>query len=431
MRKVILLAAILLMSKRILAQEYIEEGRKRLNFAKTYFELGSQYSPSFIGKKIGVNNIIQPFENPASLNPYLNIGGLHFWGHADFYISIPLAQIKLNKNDSLNFNYNNSVITGARLMPWAYKDKKLRPFIGASWAVVNLNQSSDNQLLNSSFSKSKILWDAGFVYGKKNFMARIGVNYNPNSEWNFPVSKTNFQSISTSNFNPYFGLVYSYESTRSKKMEKVNKVLNEYPTLSSPTIDATKRGDWFVGIGPSTSFIVSESAYNQAINPFFTSKPISNTFFDIALGYQFNNAGLVAAVSYRTPSFINESFGVKQVITKQSLVFEVFKFLTDYSGFTPYIGMNVGFDNLKFTEESASRNLSINKNIINPGLTFGWDILPGKTQQPFVLRTNLRWFPFEKLNVNDKNFSLNQIEYNVIQAVFYPSRFKKAKQMRD
>jgi outer membrane protein W len=112
-------------------------------------------------------------------------------------------------------------------------------------------------------------------------------------------------------------------------------------------------------------------------------------------------------------------------------VFEVFKFLTDYSGFTPYIGINVGFDNLKFTEESASHSLRLNKNIINPGLTFGWDILPGKTKQPFVLRTNLRWFPFEKLNVNDKRFSLNQIEYNVIQAVFYPSRLRKAKQMRD
>ncbi|MDZ7899141.1 MAG: hypothetical protein U5N85_14100 [Arcicella sp.] len=160
---------------------------------------------------------------------------------------------------------------------------------------------------------------------------------------------------------------------------------------------------------------------------FFTKKPISNTFFDIALGYQFNKAGLVAAISYRNPTFGNESFGVKQVIEKQSVVFEMFKFVTDYSGFTPYVGLNVGFDRLKFTEESASRNLSINKNIINPGLTFGWDILPGKTQQPFVLRTNLRWFPFEKLNVNNKIFSLNQIEYNVIQAVFYPSRFRKAK----
>ena len=431
MRVIILFVIIVIFSNITLAQEYIEEGRKRLNFAKTYFELGSQFSPSFMGKKLIGNNTIQSFENPASLNPYINIGGLHFWGHADFYISIPLTRIKLNKNDSLNFNYNNSVVTGARFMPWAYKDKRIRPFIGASWAVINLNQNIDDQLLKSSFSKNKILIDVGIVYGKKNFMARLGVNYNLNNEWNYPISKTNFQTISTPNFTPYFGLIYSYESTRSKNMEKTNKILNEYATLSSPTMNVTEKGDWFVGIGPSTSFIISESKYNKEMNPFFTSKPISNTFFDIALGYQFNKVGIVTAISYRTPTFKNESFGVKQVLAKQSVTVEAYKFLTDYSGFTPFIGITLGFDNLKFEEKSADRNVNINKNIINPGLIFGWDILPGKTQQPFVLRTNLRWFPFEKINVNDKVFSLNQIEYNVIQAVFYPSRFKKAKQLLD
>ncbi|MDZ7899139.1 MAG: hypothetical protein U5N85_14090 [Arcicella sp.] len=80
MRKLILIAVLIWQSNNIFAQEYVEEGRKRLNFAKTYFELGSQYTPSFIGKKIGANNATQSFENPASLNPYLNIGGLHFWG---------------------------------------------------------------------------------------------------------------------------------------------------------------------------------------------------------------------------------------------------------------------------------------------------------------------------------------------------------------
>jgi hypothetical protein len=431
MRKLLLMAGILLLTNNILSQEYVEEGRKRLNFAKTYFELGSQYTSLFIGKKIGVNNAIQSFENPASLNPFLNIGGLHFWGHADFFISIPLAQIKLNTKDSLSFNYNNSVITGMRIMPWAYKDHKIRPYIGASWAVVNLNQDADSEQFVVNFSDHKILFDVGLVYGKKNLMVRLGVNYNPKNQWNYPISKTNFESINTPKFSPYFGLIYSYESTRSKNMEKINRILNKYPNLSSPTMNATKKGDWFLGIGPSTSFIVSESDYNQGVNPFFAKKAISNIFFDIALGYQFNKAGLVAVVSYRNPTFRNESFGVKQDIEKQSVVFEVFKFLTDYSGFTPYVGLNIGFDRLKFTELSDKNNLSFDKNIVNPGLTFGWDILPGKTQQPFVLRTNLRWFPFEKLNVNDKNFSLNQIEYNVIQAVFYPSRFKKAKLMRD
>ncbi|MDZ7899140.1 MAG: hypothetical protein U5N85_14095 [Arcicella sp.] len=74
-------------------------------------------------------------------------------------------------------------------MPWAYKDKKIRPYMGASWAVVNLNQDAENEQLSSSFSAHKILFDAGLVYGKKNMMIRLGVNYNPNNEWNYPISK--------------------------------------------------------------------------------------------------------------------------------------------------------------------------------------------------------------------------------------------------
>jgi len=77
------------------------------------------------------------------------------------------------------------------------------------------------------------------------------------------------------------------------------------------------------------------------------------------------------------------------------------------------------------------KNISFSENLVTPGLVFGWDILPGKTEQWFVLRTNLRWFPFEKLDINNKSFSLNQIEYNVIQAVIYPSRYKNAKNKRD
>jgi outer membrane protein W len=407
------------------AQEYFKEGKNRLNFAKTYLELGTQYSPTFTGKQI-VGNTVNSYKNSASSTPYLNIGGIHFWGKADFYISIPLAQLALNKNDSNSFRLNQSVVTGARFMPWAYQDNKIRPYIGASWAVVNFKQN-ENQPLHS---KNKLLFDAGLMYGKGSFMTRLGVNFYPSNSWNYPVTESNFQEIKTPNWSANFALIYTFETTRSKNMEQENKRFNQFPTLSKPAMNATKKGDYFIGLGPSSSFMLSRSAYNESNFPYFNQKPISNTYFDVDVGYQFNKAGIVTALSFRNPKFTNEAFGTKQTINKNSIALEAYKFLTDYSGFTPYLGLNIAYDNFEYSEKNNSDNFNKTFSQINPGITFGWDILPGKTEQWFVLRTNLRWYPFSKIDINGRDFSQNQLEYNVIQAVFYPSRYKNAKAKR-
>lgn len=409
------------------AQDYISEGKTRLNFAKTYFELGGQFSPSFTGKRTTQTNSVASFENAASIVPYLNIGGLHFWGHADFYISIPLAQFNLKSDDSTGFQLNQSVVTGARFLPWAYKDAKLRPFIGASWAVVNFKQRTilnENQPL---ISKNKLIIDAGFIYGKGSIMTRLGVNFYLSTKWNYPISPTSFQEIKTPNWSAFFSIIYAFESTRSKNMESENKRLNNYPIVSKPTLNSLKRGDYFIGIGPSSSFMLAKSEYNLSNFPYFNKKPISKTFVDVAVGYQWNKLGIVTALSYRNPRFTNEAFGVTQTIKKNSIVLEVYKYLTDYSGFTPYLGINLAYDKTDYLEKSSVGEVNQAFNQFNPGITFGWDILPGKTAQCFVLRTNLRWYPFSKITINGKAFSQNQLEYNVIQAVFYPSRFKNAK----
>ena len=418
-------------TKSSLGQEYITEGKKRLNFAKTYFEIGGQYSPGFSSKKMGFNQNVQPVTNPASIVPYVNIGGFHFWGHADFFISIPLSQINLAKSDNAEFTLSQSVVTGARFLPWAYKDNKIRPYLGASWVIVNSKQENKQQNGQPVFSKSKLILDGDLLYGKGSFMTRVGVNIYPNTKLNYPIAQTKFEVINTPNWSAYLGLVYAFESTRSKNMETENARLNKYPLTSSPKMNATKNADWFIGVGPSTSFILANSNYNHEVHPYFNKKPISNSFVDISFGYQFNKKGIVTALSYRNPKFANEAFGTKQTFRKSSIVLEAYKFLIDYSGFTPYIGLNVAFDKIQYDEKSSAENISFSKNIVTPGFTFGWDILPGKTAQPFVLRTNLRWFPFERFDVNNSTFSLKQIEYNVIQAVFYPSRFKDAKRKRD
>lgn len=358
MRKLFLLLLFGLGTKHIVAQEYITEGKNRLNFAKTYFEIGGQFSPSFTGKRILANNTVQSFENSASLLPYFTIGGLHFWGHAEFYFQAPLTQFNTKENDSTRFRYTPFVGTGARILPWAYKENRVRPFIGINWAITNFKQEVKPTSSQPVFSKSSLAFDAGILYGKGSFIARLGVNLYTNNKWNYPVAENNFQQIQTPNWSAYFGLIYAFESTRSKKMETENTKLNKFSKVSSPSMNAIKKGDYFIGIGPSTSFILSNSDYNESKFPYFNKKPISNTFFDIALGYQFNKLGLVTALSFRNPKITNEAYGTTQIIKKNSFVLEAYKYLTDYSGFTPYIGLNLAYDNINYSEKNNTTNLS-------------------------------------------------------------------------
>ena len=119
--------------------------KQRLDFAKMYFEGGTTYIPSFTGKQLA-DGQLNSFEHSATLNSYLTWGAFHFWGHTEFYVTFPLNQLTLNKNDQMGHQLLHSVATGARIYPWAMKEGKIRrlhrfysksPFIAFShhWVV--------------------------------------------------------------------------------------------------------------------------------------------------------------------------------------------------------------------------------------------------------------------------------------------------------
>ncbi|MDN5202790.1 hypothetical protein QQ008_15480 [Fulvivirgaceae bacterium BMA10] len=426
MKQFLLLIFFIPCSINLSGQENTLASKKRLDFAKTYFELGGNLFPSFTGKRF-LGNSITTFEHPGSFNPYLNWGGFHFWGHAEFYVSFPLTQLNLKRKAETDFQLTHYVATGARFLPWAFEEKKIRPYIGFSWSALDFKQiikpNEDQPTLSKDFM---LVPDIGFLYGYKDFAIRIGVNYFHSNAWQYPMSKTEFEEISTPKFNLQVGLVYSFESSHDKNPE-TNKKWNSYPTVSRLSLDATRFGDFFVGIGPSVSFSLAKSEYNKSDFPYLNDKLSSSTYYDIALGYQFNKANLFSALSFRNPRYENTGYGTKQTIQKTSLAFEVSKFLTDYSGFVPYIGLNIAYDHIQYSENTndADRKLTFRK--VEPGITVGWDILPGKTEEYLILRTNLRWYPLSSLDIDNKSFDFSQLEYNLIQVVFYPGRFLKSR----
>ncbi|WP_422083789.1 hypothetical protein [Ulvibacterium sp.] len=402
--------------------------KERLDFAKGYFELGGTYFPSFTGKRLDNDQTVS-FKNSESLHSTLYWGAFHFWGKAEFYVSFPLGKLNLQKSDITDADFKHFAVTGARFYPWAIEEKKVRPFVGLSWSALEFTQIiTDNDILPQFEKNIELGFDAGLVYNYKDFALRLSVNYLPNNEWSYPISKTRFETIKTPDYGINLGLLYTTDFSKQNGNPRLNEKWNEYPTVSSLGYDSVTFGDVFVGIGPSISFSLESAKYNRNNFAYLNDKEASQSYFDIALGYQFNNWNMFSTISFRNPRFIREGFETKQTVRKTSFVLEVNKFLTDYSGFAPYVGANLAYDTINYEEKERDiiqKKLTFRS--LEPGLTIGWDIVPGKTSEALILRTNLRWYPFSSFEVEGQKFNFSQLEYNLIQVLFYPERLLRSK----
>ena len=92
-----------------------QDWKKRHQFAKTYFGL-SQYIVNDLspGNYINENGTLQSFDKNGFITPSINIGATHFWGHADFYVSISTKDIKFG-NDEMENSYRLGTFTGFNL----------------------------------------------------------------------------------------------------------------------------------------------------------------------------------------------------------------------------------------------------------------------------------------------------------------------------
>ena len=166
MKKIAIIVLVNLYILNIQAQSTTSQ-KQRLDFAKMYLESGGTYLPSFTGKQL-VNDQLSSFEHSATLNPYLTWGAFHFWGHTEFYVTFPLKQLSLNKNSEIEHQLLHSVATGARIYPWAMKEGKICPYIGANWGALEFRQKLKPDEDQPKLSKDILLnYDAGLMYNYK------------------------------------------------------------------------------------------------------------------------------------------------------------------------------------------------------------------------------------------------------------------------
>lgn len=402
----ILLIAILSRAK---AQPYIEGGKTRHRFAQLNVGIDQRYFNNSHTQTVlfNTNGLIENAKLQDVYETRLIIGGTHFWGHADFYIAIPV----LSSNRS---GFKTSVETGCKLFPWKIKNNTIRPYFGFSWMPSSFKQGEGVLL-----SRSKYPVIGGLVFNYKRQLFEIGAGYIPHHTCNYYVSKTNQQIINTHPFWISLSYKLMIETTlsaekdwQSGRTQRITDTLAVLKKLSGLTL----------AIGPSSSFYTKSSSHNAAVVPFADDHKFADVFPEFGIGYYWHKPDMQLNMAYRTVKSELNAFDFSQHLNRKSLTIEAYKFLFDYHGFVPFVGVSASYEWLKVKENFNNQERVVANNALHPGFTFGWDIRPNRIQAMY-LRTNLRYF--HNLNVkmaNNKSMAFDQLEFNFIQLVVFPDR---------
>jgi hypothetical protein len=364
----------------------------------------------------------------AVLQPRLTIGGQHFWGHADFYVTfpLPLALATAKTARVQDLTYRESVETGLKIYPYAMRRGRLTPFAGISFQPISFSYA----LKNASFAKGEAEYNrfitpiqVGLTYSSKKYLFTAGLRYNWRNEFKFYETATTQSDIKLNALNFNIGIVRYMDTdialARPKAIEQLNikyAILKKYNKLDA----------WYCGIGPSTALQLSKSPYFKQYHPYFYERMLNSFLMpDVTFGRYFHKYDFNVGVSARAMAFKQSSFETEIKLKRVTFAIEAYKFLGNYHGFVPYIGPMLSIEHLRFNENQFKTTTT--KPAL--GIVFGWDIRVIDTGTG-LLRTNLRYTPNLNMNVKGERIMFDHLEFNFIQFIKFIGRKKVYSQHR-
>ncbi len=351
--------------------------------------------------------------------PRLTIGGMHFWGHADFYVSFPILSISQAPEGFSDITYRQGIETGARIYPWKLQPNRLSPYVGISFRTLDYNQEVEGSNYKHGFpmyermiaplefgltyTTTKHHISAAFYYQRKN---RIDHFINPGM-------------IGTTNFNPYsFRLSFLRYKDTDKSMRNP-KALQQLNAMHEVLKKENKLSSWYLGIGPSAGLQISKSPYLELNQP-----ELYNDFFggftpDITFGRFFAQPDINVGIAFRTIGDELKGFDTSIKLRRYSYMIEGSKYLFNYLGFVPFVGVTGSVEQLSANVNGV--DYRVTKSAI--GFVAGWDIRVTKTGTS-LLRTNIRWVPDLHLDIDGDKMMFDHLELNFIQWVHFIGRKK-------
>jgi hypothetical protein len=382
-------------------------GKARHRFAQLELGVSQIFTPN-AGKTqvIASDGTIKGFQFGTAQTTALIFGGTHFWGHADFAVSIPIIR------GGIGMRYGAELL--AKYYPMSIESNKLRPYIGLSMAPFGYTQND-----GGSITKTYYPLLAGFNFSAKKHQFELGLTYNYNKKFDYYISRTTIGKAELPTF--MFNATYKFTLETTVGAEK-NWLNGKTKTTTEALAKDKKLNAFSIAVGPSSAFSTVKSPYLTEKYPFM-GKYGFGAFVDLGLGYYFYKPDMHLNLAYRTNKSTLKGYGLTQDVKRRALTLEAYKFIGDYHGFLPFIGPNISYENLNVNETDGIKSpISSHFKGVKAGLTFGWDIRPDDLQG-WILRTNLRWHPNLGVTMPDgKKVKLDQLEFNFIQLVLYPER---------
>lgn len=372
--------------------------KDKYQFAQTY--IGAQFDA------VGGSN------SPEYIAGRFLIGGTHFWQKADFYISIPMFTSRIGGDD---WHYGEGVITGFRYLPFGLSRKGPRPFLGAQWITSEL-RIGDGPL----FETSRFGLEAGLNIAFGSFYTiELSAHHVFNNNVSYAVSRESRAKIESPDFGLSIALKKYFDTTSGLSSENAKT----YQKQRRKSFDEEgKLSTWNVAIGLSANVSMSDVPMLDLYD-FMPDRPPLTLYPDVALGYYLHELDAGIRASWRPMSLSEQAYGLDYQVSQHRLALEGFKFLFDYKGFVPFLGISFGSDFIKAKlRDGELPEVEENYSALSYGITFGWDIRPTETEA-WILRTNLRCLIQSDSNVDIVNATGRNLEINFIQMVIYPSRW--------
>ena len=394
-------AALVVLAAPAGAQE--SDAARRFSFAESYVgaAVASPVETAAVSGVVG-----EPGVTPAA---QIAVGGLHFWGHADFYVRFGLPAPGSYVGDRA-FENRATVETGARVYPLATRPGSVRPFVGASWTVEDVALGD-----GPTRAVHRLPVEAGLTARRGRMAVDAAVRYAPRADVDYPVSRTERGTVALPSWSATVGVRTFFETTAghaasvaSGRQADRERRMREAGTLSG----------WTVGLGPSSTIPLRDSPRNEG--SFFVPRGDPAVFPELGVGYYHDGLDAFANLAVRRARVGQRAYGAEQRLTRTAATLEVAKALGDAHGFVPFVGVGASLERLAVTEsDQGEGTFAASRTLVTPSVLVGWDIRPTRSER-LILRTNLRYAP--GLSAADGAVRFDQIEFNFIQAVWHLGR---------
>ncbi len=419
MKSITLITLCLLGALPLFSQPYSEGRHTRHRFAQLTLGAEVAYFPA-LGSTQYLNNdgVLTSSSVPGLISPRLSIGGLHFWGHADFAVAFPIAGMQTHRSDDLSSIYDPGISTMAKWYPWAVTRDAIRPYLGFSTQSFSFRQNRTDAEVDRGPWRSRIVTPlmAGLTLMKGNHLFELGAQYNLlQQEMAYPVSPSRLGTMTLPPLTISAGYKLMLETTAGSERNWQNGKTQQLTEELGSQLNG-----WFVGIGPSSSWMIGPSPALFGL-PSVKTPLADGVFFDIVGGYYWHKPDLNLNLAWRRMRTSSSGYGLHMQQKRNSLALECTKYLVDYHGFAPFIGPALSLESLEVSFNSP-QDQTYEELTGTVGITAGWDIRPSRLDW-FYLRTNLRWFPNVSMTpVDGTTARFQNLEVNFIQFVWMIGR---------